>query len=116
MRALPPLPPVGSPRPPGGRNCQRPQAEEWHVPCLHPSSGGQDKREIHMKGIRAALLLAASPAVAQGVAMLEPEGAIQTTGTWGLAARAGDMLFVAGMRGIDPQTNQLVDGDEARIR
>jgi len=69
-----------------------------------------------MKRILAALLLAASPAVAQGVAMLEPEGAIQTTGTWGLAARAGDMLFVAGMRGIDPQTNQLVDGDEARIR
>lgn len=69
-----------------------------------------------MKRILAALLLAASPAVAQDVTILEPEGAIQTTGTWGLAARAGDMLFVAGMRGIDPQTNQLVDGDEARIR
>jgi 2-iminobutanoate/2-iminopropanoate deaminase len=30
--------------------------------------------------------------------------------------RAGDFVFVAGMRGIDPATNKLVDGDEARIR
>jgi 2-iminobutanoate/2-iminopropanoate deaminase len=30
--------------------------------------------------------------------------------------RAGDFVFVAGMRGIDPATNELVDGDEARIR
>jgi enamine deaminase RidA (YjgF/YER057c/UK114 family) len=25
-------------------------------------------------------------------------------------------VFVAGMRGIDPQTNTLVEGDEARVR
>jgi len=30
--------------------------------------------------------------------------------------RAGDFVFVAGMRGIDPVTNRLVDGAEARIR
>ena len=30
--------------------------------------------------------------------------------------RAGDFVFVAGMRGIDPATNMLVDGAEARIR
>jgi enamine deaminase RidA (YjgF/YER057c/UK114 family) len=30
--------------------------------------------------------------------------------------RAGDFVFVAGMRGIDPATNQLVDGVEARVR
>jgi len=30
--------------------------------------------------------------------------------------RAGDFVFVAGMRGIDPATNKLVEGDEARIR
>jgi 2-iminobutanoate/2-iminopropanoate deaminase len=30
--------------------------------------------------------------------------------------RAGDFVFVAGMRGIDPATNSLVEGDEARVR
>jgi enamine deaminase RidA (YjgF/YER057c/UK114 family) len=30
--------------------------------------------------------------------------------------RACDFVFVAGMRGIDPATNKLVDGDETRIR
>ena len=43
-------------------------------------------------------------------------GRDQATGTWSLGARAGDFVFVAGMRGIDPATNTLVQGDEARIR
>ena len=30
--------------------------------------------------------------------------------------RAGDFVFVAGMRGIYPASNKLVNGDEARIR
>ncbi|MET0670746.1 MAG: RidA family protein [Xanthobacteraceae bacterium] len=38
------------------------------------------------------------------------------TGTWSVGTRAGDFVFVAGMRGIDPKTNRLVEGDEARIR
>ena len=42
--------------------------------------------------------------------------AIKPTGTWGLATRGGDFLFVAGMRGIDPASNALVAGDEARVR
>jgi 2-iminobutanoate/2-iminopropanoate deaminase len=50
------------------------------------------------------------------VKLLSPQGAITPTGTWSLGARAGDFVFVAGMRGIDPKTNALVDGDEARIR
>jgi enamine deaminase RidA (YjgF/YER057c/UK114 family) len=50
------------------------------------------------------------------VKTLSPAGAIKPTGSWSLAARAGDFIFIAGMRGIDPTTNQLVDGDEARIR
>ena len=48
--------------------------------------------------------------------ILTPAGAITPTGTWSLGARAGDFVFVAGMRGIDPATNRLVAGDEARIR
>ncbi len=50
------------------------------------------------------------------VTYLSPEGAIDPPGTWSVASRAGDYVFVAGMRGIDPATNELVDGDEARIR
>jgi 2-iminobutanoate/2-iminopropanoate deaminase len=34
-------------------------------------------------------------------------------GAW---ARAGDFVFVAGMRGIDPATNSIVGPEEARIR
>ncbi len=51
-----------------------------------------------------------------GVRILSPKGAIAPTGTWSLGARAGDFVFIAGMRGIDPATNTLVGGDEARIR
>jgi enamine deaminase RidA (YjgF/YER057c/UK114 family) len=47
---------------------------------------------------------------------LAPRGAITPTGPWSLGVRAGDFVFVAGMRGIDPTTDKLVDGDEARIR
>jgi enamine deaminase RidA (YjgF/YER057c/UK114 family) len=53
---------------------------------------------------------------APGVTILSPAGAIRPTGTWSVAARAGDFLFVAGMRGIDPATNTIVEGDEARVR
>ncbi len=51
-----------------------------------------------------------------GVTTLAPAGAIAPTGTWSVGTRAGDFVFVAGMRGIDPKTNTLVAGDEARIR
>ena len=50
------------------------------------------------------------------VSVLAPKGAIEPTGPWSLGVRAGDFVFVAGMRGIDPANNELVDGDEARIR
>ncbi|MGY3604435.1 MULTISPECIES: RidA family protein [unclassified Bradyrhizobium] len=43
-------------------------------------------------------------------------GGVKPTGSWSAGARAGDFVFVGGMRGIDPATNKLVDGEEARIR
>jgi enamine deaminase RidA (YjgF/YER057c/UK114 family) len=49
------------------------------------------------------------------VKTLSPTGAITPTGTWSLGTRAGDFVFVAGMRGIDPTTNRLVPGEEARV-
>lgn len=52
-----------------------------------------------------------------GVKTLNPPGAINPGGdTWSIGARAGDLIFVAGMQGVDPVTNKLVDGDEARVR
>jgi 2-iminobutanoate/2-iminopropanoate deaminase len=51
-----------------------------------------------------------------GVKTLAPQGAIKSTGTWNLGTRAGDFIYVAGMRGIDPRTDTLVAGEEARVR
>jgi enamine deaminase RidA (YjgF/YER057c/UK114 family) len=50
------------------------------------------------------------------VRYLTPAGAIKPTGTWSLGARAGDFVFVAGMRGIDPATNTMLGSEEERIR
>jgi 2-iminobutanoate/2-iminopropanoate deaminase len=61
----------------------------------------------------AALAQGLSP---NGVKTLAPSGAIKSTGTWNLGTRAGDFVYVAGMRGIDPKTDTLVQGDEARVR
>src|SRR5580704_2673752 len=61
-------------------------------------------------------LCCAQSASPGGVKTLAPEGAIKSTGTWDVGSRAGDFVFVAGMRGIDPKTNTLVQGEEARIR
>jgi 2-iminobutanoate/2-iminopropanoate deaminase len=66
------------------------------------------------------LAAAASAASAQdspnGVRTLSPSGAIKPTGTWNVGARAGDFVYVAGMRGIDPKTDTVVQDYEARIR
>jgi len=68
----------------------------------------------------AAIALAASlqSAPAQspnGVKTLDPPGAIKAEGTWSLGVRAGDFVFVAGMQGVDPVTNSLVQDPQARI-
>jgi len=64
----------------------------------------------------AALCAGPLQAMAQGaVKTLSPSGAIKPTGTWSLGTRAGDFVFVAGMRGIDPKTNTLIAGEEARV-
>src|ERR1700758_447073 len=78
-----------------------------------------------MRGVMKTLAPLAVPIASSGLAAaqspervktLEPPGAIKTTGTWSLGTRAGDFVFVAGMRGIDPATNTLVEGEEARVR
>ena len=69
----------------------------------------------------AVAVVLATPAWAQqlplpGVRIVSPPGAITPNATWSLASRAGEFLFVAGMRGFDPKTNELVTGEEARVR
>jgi enamine deaminase RidA (YjgF/YER057c/UK114 family) len=54
--------------------------------------------------------------VTRRVRSLAAAGVVAPTGPFSLAARAGDFIFVAGMRGIDPASNTLVEGDEARVR
>ena len=71
-------------------------------------------------GVTAAML-ASVPASAQSpsptvVKTLNPPGAIKAEGTWSLGTRAGDFVFLAGMQGIDPATNTLVQDPQARIR
>jgi 2-iminobutanoate/2-iminopropanoate deaminase len=51
-----------------------------------------------------------------GVRIISPKGAVAPTGTWSLGTRAGDFIFVAGMRGIDPASNAMLEGEEQRIR
>ena len=68
-----------------------------------------------------AVAIASGPGFAQspspnGVKTLDPPGAIKAEGTWSLGARAGDFVFVAGMQGIDPAANTLVQDPQARIR
>ena len=68
-----------------------------------------------------AIAMASSLGLAQspspnGVKTLRPPGAIKAEGTWSLGARAGDFVFVAGMQGVDPTTNELVEDPKARIR
>lgn len=76
---------------------------------------------IRIASLLVATVVALAPLTAladspNGVKTLSPPGAIKPTGTWNLGTRAGDFVFVAGMRGIDPATNNLVAGDEARVR
>jgi 2-iminobutanoate/2-iminopropanoate deaminase len=53
---------------------------------------------------------------ARGVTILSPDGAIAPTSTWSLGAQAGDFVFVAGMRGIEPGSNAMLGSEEERIR
>ena len=67
-----------------------------------------------------AIAMASSLGLAQSpspnrVKTLDPPGAIKAEGTWSLGARAGDFVFVAGMQGVDPTTNTLVQDPQARI-
>jgi enamine deaminase RidA (YjgF/YER057c/UK114 family) len=47
---------------------------------------------------------------------LDPPGAIQPTAQWGLGTKSGPYVFVSGMRGIDPDTNEIVTDPKARVR
>jgi enamine deaminase RidA (YjgF/YER057c/UK114 family) len=76
-------------------------------------------QRLYLILIAAVLLAGFAPAREEspnGVKTLDPPGAIKAVGTWSLGARAGDFIFVAGMQGVDPATDKLVEDPEARIR
>jgi 2-iminobutanoate/2-iminopropanoate deaminase len=73
-------------------------------------------RSCELSGMVDRLNQKSCPMPSDEIEVVSPPGAIKPTGTWSLGVRAGDFVFVAGMRGIDPATNMLVDGAEARIR
>jgi enamine deaminase RidA (YjgF/YER057c/UK114 family) len=50
------------------------------------------------------------------VQTLAQAGAIKTEGTWSLGVRAGDFVFIAGMPGVDPASNRMVEDPQAQIR
>jgi 2-iminobutanoate/2-iminopropanoate deaminase len=101
----------------------------WFGTAIAPVVGGRRTGNVFrtrkmLKLARAAigiLTLTCGSALTQelspnGVKTLAPTGAIKSTGTWNLGTRAGDFIYVAGMRGIDPKTDTLVQGEEARVR
>ncbi len=57
-----------------------------------------------------------SPSCFGPLERLEPSGAIEPTAQWGLGTKAGPYVFVSGMRGIDPVTNEIVLDHRARVR
>jgi 2-iminobutanoate/2-iminopropanoate deaminase len=71
---------------------------------------------ISLVGFSTAARSQEEPVSPNGVRTLSPEGGIIPTATWSLGTRAGDFIYVAGMRGIDPETNSLVPDDEGRVR
>ncbi len=45
-----------------------------------------------------------------------PPELFEPTGPWSIVADAGPMVFLAGLRGIDPETNRLVEDPRERVR
>jgi enamine deaminase RidA (YjgF/YER057c/UK114 family) len=95
-------------------------ADEGRHVDNHSTRGAQMLPRLALPCVTA-IALASSLSFAQapspnGVKTLNPPGAIKTEGTWSLGARAGDFVFVAGMQGIDPATNRLVQDPHARVR
>jgi enamine deaminase RidA (YjgF/YER057c/UK114 family) len=45
-----------------------------------------------------------------------PDALFTPTGPWSTTATAGPLLFLAGMRGIDPETDALVEDPRERVR
>ncbi|WP_322990255.1 MULTISPECIES: RidA family protein [unclassified Hoeflea] len=78
-------------------------------------------KSLVLSAVLAGSFLTGSAAIAEnmspnGVKTLAPAGGIVPTATWSLGTRAGDFVFVAGMRGIDASTNALVQDPEERVR
>ena len=50
------------------------------------------------------------------IEFIAPEQSFTPTGTWSLGIKTGSHIFVSGMRGINPETDDLVLGEAPRVR
>jgi 2-iminobutanoate/2-iminopropanoate deaminase len=50
------------------------------------------------------------------IEFIDPEQSFTPTGTWSLGIKTGSHIFVSGMRGINPETDDLVIGEAPRVR
>jgi 2-iminobutanoate/2-iminopropanoate deaminase len=50
------------------------------------------------------------------IEFITPERSFTPTGTWSLGIKTGSHIFVSGMRGINPETDDLVIGEAPRVR
>ncbi len=73
--------------------------------------------------VSASIILTALSACATGprscygaLERLDPPGAIRPTAEWGLGTTAGPYIYISGMRGIDPGTNEIVLDLRERVR
>ena len=50
------------------------------------------------------------------IEFISPEKSFTPTGTWSLGIKTDTHIFVSGMRGINPETDELVIGEAPRVR
>ncbi len=50
------------------------------------------------------------------IEFIDPEQSFTPTGTWSLGIKTDSHIFVSGMRGINPETDDLVIGEAPRVR
>ena len=52
----------------------------------------------------------------QPIKFISPEASFTPTGTWSLGIQTNSHIFVSGMRGINPENDELVIGEAPRVR
>ena len=62
------------------------------------------------------IVLRITTANSDPIEFISPEKSFTPTGTWSLGIKTDTHIFVSGMRGISPETDELVIGEAPRVR